>query len=734
MIIRQRVDRFYGQLHATPQYPSQGKVIFVDLAQQSFREAYLSRAVLQGFLGGRGANMVLLYNLLQDGLDPLDPNVPLIFGSGVLSGYIPGGPRGNVTSVAPDSDAILDSNAGDYFPAYLRRHGIDHLVFYGRAPDWTLLKLEQGAIQFCDARPYSGMNNIELTAAIETDFDGQEGRNMAFARITRAGENQVLCSGIMAGPKSIFARGGGGAKMGSLRLKAVLIKGRPPEWSLDKTHRDDNKRIGRKILSTGVAKKVLKTVGTPFLYKPSRLLGALGTKNNQQTTWHDSLDAERFDPFRDGMAGCYKCPVHCRALNRLPDKDENDPYQHGDGPEYVTLGKFGPNLGIEKPEQVLRFNNILNDLGLDSASTGSAIAWAMELYQRDIISEDICDGLPLVWGDAEAIETLLFKTAEREGFGDTIADSAQAVKRGKYPAVALRYRMASKGLFQSDPHDSRIIKAFALGLAVATRGMDHLRNRATLEINPRINDDPNYKRQLYGASVSGEPNSYEGKEYAVLRCEDQYASGDALGMCRFNTKLFNSPSLPDSDDFSGQLVRLTGIPFTAEEVQSAGNNITALERMINHRLGLNACDDTLPERWFEEPIEAGPFKGELIDRDEFEALKQRYYHVAGLNAQGIPPPERHQTLAQTVTGFALRVDLPDDLPNESSTSVIVDEPVTSVADLRQFVGRRYPALSERLDDEMSLAVVNGQTILSGEGKTVLENGDRVAFMRAIAGG
>ena len=127
MIIRQRVDRLYGQLHATPQYPSQGKVIFVDLAQQSFREAYLSRAVLQGFLGGRGANMVLLYNLLQDGLDALDPNVPLIFGSGVLSGYIPGGPRGNVTSVAPDSDAILDSNAGDYFPAYLRPVSYTHL-------------------------------------------------------------------------------------------------------------------------------------------------------------------------------------------------------------------------------------------------------------------------------------------------------------------------------------------------------------------------------------------------------------------------------------------------------------------------------------------------------------------------------------------------------------------------------------------------------------------------------
>ena len=133
------------------------------------------------------------------------------------------------------------------------------------------------------------------------------------------------------------------------------------------------------------------------------------------------------------MAGCYKCPVHCRALNRIPDADETDPYRHGDGPEYVTLGKFGPNLGIDRPEHVLRFNNILNDLGLDSASTGSAIAWAMELYQRGIISDVDCSGLVPNWGDPVLIETLLFQTSEREGFGDTIADSAQAVARGKYP-------------------------------------------------------------------------------------------------------------------------------------------------------------------------------------------------------------------------------------------------------------------------------------------------------------
>ena len=147
--------------------------------------------------------------------------------------------------------------------------------------------------------------------------------------------------------------------------------------------------------------------------------------------------------------------------------------------------------------------------------------------------------------------------------------------------------------------------------------MDHLRNRVTLEINARINDDPGFKHSLYGAAVSAEPTSYDGKEYAVRRCEDTYAVGDAIGMCRFDTKLFNSPSLPDCKDFAEQLTALTGVAFTEEGLFQIGRKITALERMINARLGLGAADDTLPQRWFNEPNTAGPFKGEKIDAGQF---------------------------------------------------------------------------------------------------------------------
>jgi aldehyde:ferredoxin oxidoreductase len=662
MSVRARIDELLPRLASERQFPTQGQTLFVDLERQEVRRAYIPRAVVSQLLGGRGVNMFLLYNLLDPSLDPLHPDVPLIFGTGILTSLVPSASRGNVTSWSPESKVIMDSNAGDYFPSFMKLNAIDHLVLYGKARQWTLLHFapsvipsredgeESGSshegrdssrssalgmtIKFIDAKPWVGLDNIALREKIAAHFNGAEGKDYGLAAITTAGENLVLCSGIMAGPKAIYARGGPGAKMGSLHLKAVLIQGRTADLSTAHPHKVRNREVAQKLLGTSVVKNALKKRGTPFLYKPSRMLGAMGTKNNQETTWTDKLDAENIDPFRPGMEGCFACPVNCRPLNDMTGCEHvpQDQYVKGDGPEYVTVGKFGPNVGITEVTQVLRLNNICNDLGLDTASTGSAISWAMELYQRGMIE---CD-LDLRWGNYDVIEKLLFMTAKREGFGDVIADSSRAVELGKYPEAALDYLMAVKGLTQSDPHDARILKAFALGLAVATRGMDHLRNRVTLEINAKINDDPEFKRELYGGAVAAEPNSYDGKEIAVRRCENTFAVGDAVGMCRFTTKLFNSPSLPGYEEFADQVVNVTGIDLTKENLDEIGLNIMGVERLINARLGVTRKDDTLPKRWFEEAIGVGPFKGEKIDRQKFDDMLSRFYAISRLDEQGLP--------------------------------------------------------------------------------------------------
>ncbi|MBA3296476.1 MAG: aldehyde ferredoxin oxidoreductase, partial [Acidobacteria bacterium] len=363
MSIRDRVATLVAELPQEPQYPTQGATLFVDLERRDIARGYTPMRVVKALLAGRGANMFYLHRLLDESLEPLHPDIPLIFGSGVLTGIVPSAARGNATSWSPESGVLMDCNAGDYFPSFIRMNGIDHIVLYGRAAAWTLLRIRQGDVEFLDATPYLGLDNIDLRERIPSDLGGTWNRDLAMVNVTRAGENLVLTSAIMGGPKACYARGGPGAKMGSLKVKAILVQGQTRDFETAQPYKGYNRTIAQKLLETSVVKHALKTMGTPFLYRPSRMLGAMGTKNNQETTWTDKLDAENITPYRSGMAGCFRCPVNCRPLNEL-NQDPADKYGRGDGPEYVTLGKFGPNVGIDRVESVIRLNNICNDLGL----------------------------------------------------------------------------------------------------------------------------------------------------------------------------------------------------------------------------------------------------------------------------------------------------------------------------------------------------------------------------------
>lgn len=743
--IRRRVDALVGRLAQAPQFPTQGKTIFVDLAAGEVRgEGYTPQGVVETFLEGRGANFFYLWNLMDEEVAQADrwsPEIPLIFGQGLLTGIVPSAARGNATSISPETGVLMDSNIGDYFPSFCKLQGVDRIVVFGRAPGWTLLVMDEGRVRFEDAAPYVGMDNLDMRQAVGEAFGGRWNRDLAMINVTVAGENRVLSAAIMGGPKACYARGGTGARMGNLHLKGVLLLGHQAGKLVTASGqpvKDYNRVIAKQLLETGVVKHALKTRGTPFLYKPSRLLGAMGTKNNQQTTWTDELDAENLDPWRPGMAGCFRCPVNCRPLNDLGADGEGDRYDEGDGPEYVTLGKFGPNIGVTQPKQVVRLNNICNDLGLDTASSGSALGWALELWQRGILDAEDTGGLELNWGDADLFERLLFMTARREGFGDSLAESARAVDTGRYPEEALDYRMAVKGLFQSDPHDARILKAFALGLAVATRGMDHLRNRATLEINARINDDPGFKKRIYrGHDVAAKPNVYETKEAAVRVCEDTYAVGDSVGMCRFTTHLFNSPSLPGMEQFSQQIENVTGLKLTPDELFQCGLNVTGLERMVNHRLGVRRADDTLPRRWFDEEVVWGPYAGERIDRDEFDAMLSRFYALSDLNSDGHPVANFRAALAQVAAGFCVRVRLPDTvaphLPSDDRT-ILLTEPVTDLKGLIKALEKVMPGVAAHLEDGALSFAVNDELILHGQDGTAVADGDRVELMASFAGG
>ena len=753
-MIRERVERLLARLAREPQFPTQGRTLFVDLERREVREAYAPRAVVDCFLGGRGVNMFYLANLLDPSLEPLSPEVPLIYGAGIGTGIIPSAARGNLTSWSPDSRILLDSNAGDYFPSFLKLNGIDHLVLYGRAEAPAFLLVETGHVEFRNAAAYWGMDNIDLRTRVAQDLGGRWGADLAMVNVTRAGENGVRLAAVMAGPKSCHARGGPGAKMGALNLKAVVARA---PGRLEYAHPDrvapKNREIAGQVMGTGVA-KILHERGTPFLYKPSRQIWAMGTKNNQETVWVPELDSEHFDRFRPAMDGCFRCPVNCRPTNDIHAALMESPelaalvdhvtalgydghrYLRGDGPEYVTVGKFGPNIGVTKPEIVMYLNNIANDLGLDTSSTGGKLGWAMELYQRGLVTREDTGGLDLAWGNVRAIAELLFLAARREGFGRAIAAGSGAVEEGFYPPEALRYRMAVKRTMQSDPHDARILKAFALGLAVATRGFDHLRNRVTLEINARINDDPEYKARLYGGPVSGKANSYEGKEVAVKACDEMYAVGDSVGMCRFTTKLFNSPNLPGYEEFTAQIANATGLEYAPGHLAAVGANIIGLERMINHSLGVRRKDDSCPDRWFEEPVKGGPYAGERLDRAEFEALLDRFYRLCRLNAEGVPAVEWREALNRIVFGFNVTVRLPRALADVPESAVTVTEETPTMGALLDRLSGHFPEIRRALESEDSLfnVAINDEMFVHGIRALPLRDGDRVELVQAFSGG
>jgi aldehyde:ferredoxin oxidoreductase len=326
--------------------------------------------------------------------------------------------------------------------------------------------------------------------------------------------------------------------------------------------------------------------------------------------------------------------------------------------------------------------------------------------------------------------------AERQGFGNVVADSTRAVERGHYPPEALKYRMAVKGLMQSDPHDARILKAFALGLAVATRGMDHLRNRVTLEINARINDDPAFKERLYGGPVSAAPNSYENKELAVRVCENTYAVGDSVGMCRFTTKLFNSPNLPGYEQFEEQIRNAAGLEYSVEHLAAIGSNIRGIERMINQTLGVTRKDDTCPDRWFDEPVKGGPYKGEKLDRKEFEATLDRFYRLCRLNAEGVPTLEWREELNRIVFGFNITVRIPRALVPLPDGAITISEETTNVGSLLDRLSTAYPQLKKALDAEDSLVnvAINEEMFIEGIRGLPLKDGDRVELVQAFSGG
>ena len=597
------------------------RTALVDLSAGTVHYEDAPRELVRAYLGGRGLNVAYLSRLLPPGTDPLSRDNVLIFGTGALTGTgCPNSSRFNVTTKSPESMILGDANCGGFFGPQLRYSGIDRIVVTGRAPAPVYLRVKDGEVRIVDGRALWGLDVPDTQAAIAK----AEGPSAETACIGPAGEKLVRFACVIHGVKNAAARGGMGAVMGSKNLKAVTALG---GGGLPIADPDGFLALNEELkdyLTSSKIVKVLGRVGTPLLYEVSNYLGAIRTRNSQDSSFEDSLDAEVIHEHVSKMISCHSCVVHCRHRN----------IQGGEGPEYTTIVLLGANLGIADPADVIHLNNQVNRLGLDVSSTGGVISWATELYERGILDESVT-GEPLRFGDYELTTRLVDKIARREGFGDLLAESSQGAAALRDPER--RYLTAVKGLPQSDPHDCRYIKAFALGIAVSSRGADHLRSRPTLEV---LNLPPEFLKEIYGEEVDPDPTSYRKKEIVVKTHEDIYAIIDCLGICKFVCHGFNSPKLLKHEHFAALLEKAVGWRYDEDELRDLGRRVVDQERFFINQQGIRSCDDTLPRRYFDEPMPHGVARGHRIDRDEFAALLQRFYRLRGWDEDGVVPPER----------------------------------------------------------------------------------------------
>lgn len=594
-----------------------GKVAMIDLTRGRVTVEETPARLITLFLGGRGLNVYYLNRLLPPDTDPLSPDNVLVVGNGLLTGApVPNACRFSVTAKSPESGILGDANCGGFFGPKMRFAGFDRLVITGKSPTPCYIMLEDGRAEIREAADFWGLNVAETIGL----FKERLGSDVEVACIGPAGENLVRFAAVMAGPKNAAARCGMGAVFGSKGLKAVVARGKGPLDVHDRDGLAEKRRGLTDYLRSSKIVQALGTVGTPLLYDPANRIGTVRTLNAQRNLFEESLRSSEFQKLSLKMVSCWGCIVHCRHRNVFG----------GEGPDYSTLGLLGANLGIADPRQVVMLNNQVNELGLDASSTGTILSWAIELYEKGMIGHGLTRR-NLRFGDFQLVRDLIDDVAYRRGFGEILGESTKAVE--VFGEESRDFLIAIKGLPQSDPHDVRYVKSFALGIAVASRGADHLRNRPTLDF---MEMPPEIMEKVYGQPIDLDPGSYETKEVVVHFSDNIFAAVDALGICKFVCHGFNSPHLLGYPHFAELVTLATGIEMSPAQIEEVGKRIIDLERIFNIKQGVTRRSDTLPKRYFDDPMPLGLCKGHRIDRGEFSSLLTRYYRLKGWDEDGTP--------------------------------------------------------------------------------------------------
>jgi len=598
-------------------YGWHGRLLRVDLTHQKVSIETIDPKVLKDYIGGRGLAMRYLYDEVDPQVDPFAPENKLIFTGPLTATTAPTGNRYMVVTKSPLTGALAHSNSGGDFPTWMKRTGFDMYIFEGRAASPVYLWINEDEVEIRPAGHLWGREVPETTDALLAETMPEA----KVACIGPAGENRALMAGIMNDYHRAAARSGVGAVMGSKNLKGVVVMGKKNPAFYDDA--------GMRALSVELSKEVgadikkgsgLRIYGTAYVPQVTNALGILPTRNFQTGVFEgvDKIDGVALkNSYLINHKPCYRCPISCGRLTEVP---EGKYAGKGEGPEYETIASLGSACGLDNLAGLLKANYRCNELGLDAISTGLTISAAMEMYEKGILSE-AQTGMPLRFGDADAVIEMVNRIGYRQGFGDVLAEGSYRLgERYAHPEMSITARK------QEFPgYDPRGAQGMGLLYATSNKGASHMEGDVAYE-------------EVFGVPVKVDPLSSDGKAELVARFQDAFALIDSGGVCVFFAirYVFTKEMMVWPDRLSQLLNLTTGANYTPAEALQAAERIYTLERMFLLKAGSGPEQDTLSPRLLNEPLPEGPAKGRVVDLDKMLPEYYAYRNWPG----GVPAPEK----------------------------------------------------------------------------------------------
>ena len=616
-----------------------GKILRINLTNKTSTEEPLAEQMARDFIGGAGFGIKYLYDEVKPGTDALGPDNKLIFAPGPFTGAgVPCSSRMAVTGKSPLTGAVGVGLTGGHFPAEMKYAGWDVIIIEGKADKPTYVAIADNNVRFRDASHCWGTLTFDCQQIIKDELHDQ---NVRVCCIGPAGER--LCkTAAMINERRAVGRKGLGAVMGSKNLKAIAIRGTGSvQIASEDKYRKSRTALLKAFKESPVLYSEFAQHGTPMVVDLTSALGIMPARNWTATGEFvpKGLALDSQTTRKIGKEHCHDCPVGCSQMKMA--RTGSYAGVLSEGPDFETVYSFGSNNGIDNIDAVIAADRLADELGLDSVSAGVTIGFAMECFEKGILTLKDTDGIDLRFGNDEAMIKVLRKMAFRDGIGDLLADGSLAAAR-KIGKGTEKFAIQVKGL-ELAGYDVRGAKAHGLNYATSYTGADHCKGYAFQEI--------------FGVPVPWQVDRFaiEGKGRLTMWNQDiQAVTCDCATMCKFLLDMA-VPAIA-CQNTADLMEAITGLSLTTEDVMKVGERLTNLAKAFNIREGFTRADDTLPERLMTEPLKAGASKGQMISREDLDKMLNEYYRERGWDEKtGVPARAKLVDLGLDYVADALKL-------------------------------------------------------------------------------